>query len=79
MLQNMDKMEASCIFDVKVSTFTQLEQSKISLVSVNKLGIVRLTVQHDRIVSVSMMYHPGDSLRQTSADGLSLEECSIYS
>jgi len=55
MLQDMDNMEASCIFYVKVGTFNHLEQSKICHVTVNKLGLVRLTVQHDLIVSVSSM------------------------
>jgi len=79
MLQDMDNMEASCIFYVMVSTFTLLEQSKTTLWTVNKSGIVRLTVHHDLIVSVSFMYYPSDSLRQTSADVLSLEQCPIYS
>jgi hypothetical protein len=52
MLQVMDNMEASCIFYVKVVTFTHLEQCKISLLTVNESGIVMLTVQHDMIVSV---------------------------
>jgi len=55
MLQVMDNMEASCVFYDKVSTFTHLEQSKISLLTVNKSGIIKLTVQHDMIVSVSFM------------------------
>jgi len=79
MLQDMDNIEASRVFYVMVSTFTQLEQSKTSLLTVNKSGIVKLTVQHDLIVSVSFMYYPGDSLRQTSGDFLSFEQCSMYS
>jgi hypothetical protein len=51
----MDNMEASCIFYVTVGTFTHLEESKISLLTVNKCGIVKLTVQHDLIVSISFM------------------------
>jgi len=66
MLQDMDNMEASCVFYVKVGKFTHLEQSKTSLLTVNKPETVRLTVQHDFSVSVSFMYYPGDSLRQTS-------------
>jgi len=65
MLQDMENMEASCVFYVKVGMFTHLEQSKISLLTVNKLGIVRLTVQHDMIVSVIFMKYPGDYLRPT--------------
>jgi len=48
----MDNMEASCVFYVKVGTFTHLEQSKISLMTVKKSGIVTLAIQHDMIVSV---------------------------
>jgi len=33
MVQDMDNMEASCVFYVKVGTFTNLEQSKISLLT----------------------------------------------
>jgi hypothetical protein len=73
MLQVMDNMEASCVFYVKVGTFTHLEQSKISLLTVNKSGIVTLTVQHDKIVTIIVMLYPGDYLRQTSADILSLK------
>jgi len=78
MLQDMDNMEASCVFYVKVSTFTHLEQSKTTLLTVNQSEMVRLIVQHDLIVSVSFMYYPGDYLRQTSADVLSLEQGPIY-
>jgi hypothetical protein len=55
MLQVMDNMEASCVFYVKVGTFTQLEQSKINLLTVNKSGIVTLTVRHDMIVGVMFL------------------------
>jgi len=78
MLQVMDYMEASCIFYVNVGTFTHLEQSKICLLTVNKSGIVTLTVQHDLIVSVIFIEYPGDYLRQTSADVLSLEPLPMY-
>jgi hypothetical protein len=69
----MENMEVSCVFYVKVSTFTHIEQSKITLLSVNKSGIMTLTVQHDMIVSVSFMLYPRHYLRQTSADVHSLE------
>jgi len=74
MLQVMDNMEASCVFYVKVGMFTHLEQSKISLLTVNKSGIVTLTVQDDMIVTVIFMHYPGDHLRQTSADVHSVEQ-----
>jgi hypothetical protein len=79
MLQDMDNMEAICIFYVKVGTFTHLEQSITSLLTDNYTGILTPTVQHDVIVSVSFVYYPGDYLRQTSADVLSVEKCPIYS
>jgi len=59
----MDLMEASCVFYVKVGMFNHVEQSKICILNVNILGIVRLTVQHDFIVSVSLMLYPGDNSR----------------
>ena len=55
MLQDIHNMEPSCVFYVKVSTFTHFEQCKISLLTFNKLGIVRPTVQHDLIVSVGFI------------------------
>jgi len=55
MLQVMENIEASCIFSVKVGTFTHLEQTEISLLMVNKSGMDKLTVQHELIVSVSFM------------------------
>jgi len=54
-MENMDNMEASGVLYVEVGTFTHSEQSKISLLTANELGWVRLTVQHDLIVSVSFM------------------------
>jgi hypothetical protein len=74
MLQDMDNMEASCVFYVKVSTFIHFAQNKSSLLTVNQSGIVRLIVRHDLIVSVSFIYYPRDHLRQILADVLSLEQ-----
>jgi len=68
----MDNMEASCVFYVLVSTLTDLEQSKSSSLHVNISGIVRRTVQHDLIGSVSFMYYPWRCLRQSSEDVLSM-------
>jgi hypothetical protein len=78
MLQDMDYMEASCVFYVKVSTFTHLAQSKTTPLSVNQWGMVTQIIRHDLIVSVSFIYYPGDDLTQTSADVLSLKQCPIY-
>jgi hypothetical protein len=73
MLQVMDNMEASFVFYVKVSMFPHLEQSTIYLLTVNKSGIVTLTVQHDMILRVIFMQYRGEYLGQTSADLISLE------
>ena len=51
----MDNMEPTCVFYVQVDTFTHLEQSTISSLTVNKFAIVKLPVLHDSIVSVSFM------------------------
>jgi len=72
MLQDMDHTEASCVFYVTVGTLDQLEQSKFCVLTVTRLGIVMLTIQDDSIVSVSFMYDPGDLLRRTSPDVLSV-------
>jgi len=56
MLQDMDNMEASCVFYVKVGTFTHPEQSKISLLTVNISGLVGLTVHYNIIGCISFMY-----------------------
>jgi hypothetical protein len=77
MLQDMDNMEESCVFYVKVGLFNHLEQSKTSLLTLNTMETVRLTVQHNLIVCLSFMLYSGDCLRQTSAGILSLEQCSI--
>jgi len=77
MLQDMDHIEASCIFYVEVGTLNRLEQSKISILTVTTLGIAMLTVHHDMMFSVCFMYDPRDFLRQTSADVLSVKECTV--
>jgi len=74
----MDHMEAGWVFYVKVGTLDQVEQSKFCVLTVTTLGIVMLTVQDDLTFSVSFMYDPGELLRQTSADVLSVEEDRVY-
>jgi hypothetical protein len=74
MVQDMHSMEASCLLYVKVGMINHLKYSQISLVTFNKVGIVRPMVQHDLIVTVSFMYYHGNSLGQTSADIISLKE-----
>jgi hypothetical protein len=79
MLQYMENIEASYIFYIKVGRLTHLEQSKTFILTVSKMGIVSLTVQHNFIVSVSFLCYPGDNLRQTSADARSLKHCLVDS
>jgi len=78
MLEDMDHMEASCIIYVKVATLDQLKQSKFYVLPVTNLAIVMLTVQDDSIFSVTFMYDPGDLMRQTSPDVLSVNEYPVY-
>jgi hypothetical protein len=59
MLQVMDNMEASCVFYVKVVTFTHLEQTKILLLTVETSGIVTPTIQHDLILASFSRNIPG--------------------
>jgi hypothetical protein len=73
----MDNKKASCIFYVKVGTFTQAEQSKISLLTANTSGVVKLTIQRHLIVSLRFTLYPGDYLRQSSSDVLSLKQYPI--
>jgi len=78
MLQDMDHMEASCFFYIKVGMFDQLEQSKICVLTVTSLRIVMLTLSHNLMVSICFMYDPGDVFRQSSPDNLSVKECPLY-
>ena len=55
MIQDMHNPEGCCIFYLKVGTCNHLEQSTICLITVNRMGIVRLTVQHDMSSIVSFM------------------------
>jgi len=55
MLQDLDDMEAGFVFYVKVGTFTHLEQSKNTLLTVNNTGILRITIPHDLIAIISFM------------------------
>jgi hypothetical protein len=74
----MDSMDASCVFYAKVGKLNHLECNKIWLVTVNKAGIVWLTVEHDVNVSVSLIYYPGDFLRQISENVLFLKDGPMY-
>jgi len=51
MMQDMDDMEASYVFSIHVCMLNQIEQSKISVLTVTTLGIVMLTMQRYMIFS----------------------------
>jgi len=55
MLQDMDHMEVSCVFYVKVHMFVQLKQSEIYVATVISFEIVMLPIRHDLIVSVCLV------------------------
>jgi len=63
MLQDMDHMEASCLFNVEVGIYDQIEQSQISVSTVTTLGIEMQTVEHDMIQSLWVMQVQGEFLR----------------
>jgi len=74
----MDHIQASCIFHGEVCKLNRLEQSKICVLTVTLLGIAMLTIHHEMIISVYFIQDPRDVLRQTSANLLSEEECTIF-
>jgi hypothetical protein len=52
MLDDVDLMEANCVFYVKFGRFHQFEQIKISVLTISSLGIVLLTVHYDLMISM---------------------------
>ena len=54
MLQDMDHMDASCVFHLKVARFDQLEQSEIFVLTVTSLEIVMQTSAHCIVVAGSL-------------------------
>jgi len=52
MLQDMEQMEASGIFYVKVGRFDHLEYSKICILTVTSFRIVMLTIHYNLMVSL---------------------------
>ena len=78
MLQDVNHTEASCIFHVKVGTFHQLVQTAMCVMSVTSFEIVLLTVYHDLIVSICFISDPGNFLKYTLPDVLSVKECHVF-
>jgi hypothetical protein len=60
MFGDIDHMEASSIIYVKVGTFDEIEQTRISVLTVTIMGIVMLTVLHHMILSICFTKDPGD-------------------
>ena len=54
MLQDMDHMEASCVFYVKVGMLNWLDPTKICVLTVKTLGIAMLTVHHYMMFSIGI-------------------------
>jgi hypothetical protein len=77
-MQDVNHAEASCVFQVKVGMLDRLGQSNICILTVTTLSMARLTIQHYMNFSVCFPYDPRHTLRQTSADILSVEACSVY-
>jgi len=57
----------------------RLEPYKIGVLTVTTLGLAMLTVQHDLIFIVCVMWDPGDVLEKTLSDVFSVEECPFLS
>jgi len=49
MVQNIDHMEASCVFYVKGGMLEQCEQSKVCVLTLTLLGITTFMMQQDCI------------------------------
>jgi len=55
MLQDMDHIEASCVFSVEVGMLNQFKQRIIRVLIVTTFGKAILTVHHDMMFSVYCM------------------------
>jgi hypothetical protein len=55
MFQEMEHLDASCVFYGKVGRFDQFKQSKLSGLTITSLGMVMLTVHYDLMVRVGFM------------------------
>jgi len=55
MLQDMDHIEASCVFYVQVGMLNRFELSKIWILTVTASGIAMLALHHDMMFCVCRM------------------------
>lgn len=78
MLEDMDCTGACHVFYVMVGTLDQLDQSKISILTVTLLGIAILTVQHDLIFSMCFMKDLIEGMEHILTDVCSVELCTAY-
>jgi len=77
-LQDMDIMEASCIFCVKDGILEQQRQSKICILTVITFGILILTIKCEFLFTVSFIKYRRDILRETSPDIHSVEKVPVH-
>jgi len=78
MFKDMDHMETSCVFYVKVRIFDQLEQSEICNLTVTLLGIVMPSIQQNWMDSSCFMPDAAVVLGQSSPDIHSIEDTHLY-
>jgi len=78
MLQDIDHMEVSCVFYIKVGTFDPLEPNKICVLTFTALEILMLSILHDLIFCICFIEEPGDLIGQTSPHVLSVKESHFY-
>ena len=78
MLPDMDYLEASRVVCGKVCMFDPLTQSKIFIFTVISFAILMLTLCYGLMIRMSFIQDPGEVLRQTSTDILSIEEFAFY-
>jgi len=74
MLNDMEDMDASHIFCIKVGTFDQHKQSKVCIWMVTELEIIQLTLQDIMIICIIFIYNLCNFLKQTSPNAVSLED-----
>ena len=74
MLHDMDDMKGGCILYVMVGMFDPVKESKVCVLTITKIAIAKLIVQHVMILSLSFMQDPWDFLGQTLPDIVCLEE-----
>jgi hypothetical protein len=52
MLEDIDLIEASCLFYVKIDIINQLKQSEIGFLTITLMGIIMLAILHHLIIGI---------------------------